>query len=161
MVSAKIAGIYLSVQAGDIQIFLENQIQGIFSVQVYITDYSDTIFANTVSDLLMMLLLGLVTTGLIVKHNLYRKSQEDPRTIVKLTRFNIIKWVTDQDKIFIKIFVWSFFTIAAAAITIANAFSGNSSSWLATVAFFFTVLIMWGLIRTFEYESDKIYPRTS
>ena len=159
MIISKLFGLYIAVIVYQLDIFLENNISGIFSFQIYIEDLSNTILANSVSNLFMITIFFLVSIYLTVKHLLYHKTKDNPRTIVKLTRLNLLKWVTSKDCKFLKIFMWDSFLIASCAISISSAYNGTSYNWVGFVGFSYVVVTFWTLIRTFEVETAKIYPR--
>lgn len=89
---------------------------------------------------------------------LYTRSADDPRTIVKLTKLNLVKWITDKNSVFLKVFVWVLFLLASDAVIIANTLRGETYSWIGVTAFVTGILFMWALVRTFEMEIEKLYP---
>jgi hypothetical protein len=96
---------------------------------------------------------------MVVRIILFNMSHDDPRTIVKLTKLNLLKWVTDKETRFLNIFIWSFFSIAASAVVISNTIQSTTYEWVGAASFLSVIIVMWGLIKTFELETDKIYPK--
>lgn len=161
MIVAKLLGLFLAVKFFDMNVYLGNELQGLFSVQVYIDNSQDTVLANTISNGVMLTLLLIGYLYLITRYLLYSKSTHDPRTIVKLAKFNLVRWVTDKNNVFTRIFCWAIFVLSACAVMITSAVSSSSYSWAGLVAFTWAIFIIWTLIRTFEIETDKIYPKNN
>ena len=161
MVVAKVVGLTIAVNLFNIQIFIDNEVQKFFSVQILSPIPSDTLLLNSFSNLFLLVVMTSVNAYLLVKYVLYVKTEGNPKTIVKLTKLNLLKWVTDKQTVFLKIFVWILFLLAACAIIITSALQGETYSWIGFTALFITIFFMWGLIRAFETEASKIYPKES
>jgi heme O synthase-like polyprenyltransferase len=73
----------------------------------------------------------------------------------------MLKWVTSSTSTFLKVFIWTTFTVIASIVTITNALSSDSYLWIGIVAGVLSLLCIWGLIKTFEIETEKIYPSNS
>ncbi len=159
MIAAKLLGIVIVSVVYDLQFFLENNIEGIYSVQLYYTDSATTLFVNSASNLLMLIILGVPTLYFIIKTSIYQSSLGNPRTVVKITRLNILNWITKKDTTFLQIFIWSSFLTISSAIVIIHTLQGSSYQWTGIFAGVLALLTIWGTIRTFELETDNIYPR--
>lgn len=158
-IAGKLLGIIIANVVYNLDFFIDNQIDGIFSIQLYYTDTTTTLLVNSISNLIMVLTLAVPTLYFIVKTSVYQSTFENPRTIVKITKFNIANWITKDDASFLKIFIWSTFLVIASLITIAQTIQGICYGWVGIVAGVFSIFAIWGTIKTFEMEIDKIYPK--
>lgn len=161
MIAGKFLGLFVLIASYGIQFNVGNEISGIFSTQIYIPDSSTTLFLNSISDLLMVLVLSIPTIYLIIQTTLLQSVRDNPRTIVKVVKFNMLKWVTSSTSTFLKVFIWTTFTVIASIVTITNTLSGDSYLWVGIVSGVLSLLCIWGLIKTFEIETEKIYPSNS
>lgn len=159
MIAGKLFGLFLASILYDLNLQLDNDIAGIFSVQLFYTDATETVLANSVSNLVMISLLVMPVLYYILKTSIYQSSINNPRTIVKMTKLNISKWITKDDSSFLKTFIWSSFLCLASIITIAHSLQGLTYAWIGILAAFLTLFSIWGAIKTFETETAKIYPR--
>ena len=158
MIVGKFLGIFVTSVLYDLQFKIDNDISGIFSVQIYFTDQETTLFVNSMSNLAMVLLLLLPIIYFIIKTYLYAAAHNNPKTIIKMTRLNLLNWITKQDTSFLKTFIWCAFLWLATAITITHSVQGNTYPWIAITAGVIALLVTLFTIKTFELETDKIYP---
>ena len=107
----------------------------------------------------MITALALPTFYFTFRTLLYQTSLQNPRTIVKITQLNILKWITKKGTSFLQIFIWSSFLTTSSAITVAHSIQGNAYNWVGIVATIVGILAIWGMIKTYQLETDKIYPR--
>lgn len=161
MIAGKFLGIIVPALVYDFEFFIENEILEMSSVQILFTDNSITLFVNSTSNISMLVLLAIPTFYFIIKTSVYQSSLQDPKTIVKITRLNILKWITKQDTTFLQIFIWSTFLVIASAVVITQTLQGISYQWTGIVAGVLSLFCMWGTMKTFELETDKIYPKES
>ena len=161
MIAGKFLGIIVPALVYDFEFFIENEILEMSSVQILFTDNSITLFVNSTSNISMLVLLAIPTFYFIIKTSVYQSSLQDPKTIVKITRLNILKWITKQDTTFLQIFIWSTFLVIASAVVITQTLQGISYQWTGIVAGVLSLFCMWGAMKTFELETDKIYPKES
>lgn len=159
IIAGKLLGIIIANAVYKLDFFVDNQIQGIFSIQLYYTDSATTLLVNSISNTIMVLALAVPTLYFIVKTSVYQSTFENPRTIVKVTQFNIAHWITKDDTSFLTIFIWSSFLLIATLITVAQTIQGTCYDWVGIIAGVLAILGIWGTIKTFEVEIDKIYPR--
>ncbi|HOV34438.1 MAG TPA: hypothetical protein PLS56_00355 [Candidatus Dojkabacteria bacterium] len=159
MIAAKVLGILGINALYNLDYYIDNQIEGIYSVQICYTDPSSTILVNSLSDIIMIVALALPTFYFTIKTLLYETSFQNPRTIVKITELNILKWITKKGTTFLQIFIWSAFLTTSSAIAIAHSVQGNAYSWVGITAMIIGILSIWGMIKTYQLETDKIYPR--
>ena len=138
---------------------ISNDLNGIFSVQIYYSDASTTLFVNSISNLVMVLFVALPLAYFIIKTYLYNSVAKNPRTIVKMTRFNILKWITAKDTSFLTMFIWCAFLWIASGVTVAHTLQGSTYTWIGIVAGFIALIASLFTIKTFEMETDNIYPR--
>ncbi|MHC1716528.1 MAG: hypothetical protein AB9915_01350 [Candidatus Dojkabacteria bacterium] len=159
MIAGKLLGIAVVSMVYDLKFFIDNNLDGIYSVQIYFTDSSTTLFVNSVSNLLMLIILAIPTFYFIIKTSVYQSSLQNPKTVIKITRMNILNWITKKDTSFLQIFIWSSFLTIASIIVIIHTLQNNCYTWIGIVAGVISLLTIWGTIKTFELETDNIYPR--
>ncbi|GAB4159853.1 MAG: hypothetical protein Fur003_3550 [Candidatus Dojkabacteria bacterium] len=158
MIASKVLGIFIAVYFFDLPLTISHNATGIFTVELFFDTKEATLLANSISNL--TLLLSMTVTGLFIyiKYYLYLRANGNPRTIVKLTKLNLLKWITSKEVGFIRMFTWAFFIFAANAIVASSSISQKTFGWIGISAFASTLLFMWGLVRTFELETATIYP---
>ncbi len=159
MIAGKAIGIILPTVIYDLEFFIENDIEGFTSIQIVFTDSNVTLFVNSISNLTMLLFLAVPTFYFIIKTSLYQTTLQNPRTLVKVTRFNLLKWITRKDVTFLHIFIWTTFLTIASIIAITHTLQGQTYTWIGVGAGVTSLLSVWGTIKTFELETDKIYPK--
>ncbi|MGI6443731.1 MAG: hypothetical protein ACOX06_01870 [Candidatus Dojkabacteria bacterium] len=159
MIAGKLFGIIIANVVYHLDFFIDNQIRGIFSIQLYYTNPSTTLLVNSYSNLFMVICLAIPTLYFIIKTSVYQSSLQNPKTIVKITNFNILKWITKDDTSFLKIFIWGSFLVVACLIVVAQTIQGMTYQWIGILAGVLAVFSIWGTIKTYESEIDKIYPR--
>lgn len=159
MVAAKSIGIYLSAWYIGASIFTETSTSGIFTVRFYTESSQSQFLINSISDGIMLGTMLLVNFYILVRYTLYRHSKGNPRTIVKLTKFNLLKWVTDKESVFPKVFTWNVFLFSTCAVVVAKTIQQLNPEWLGLTAFIISIIFMWSLVRTFELETARIYPK--
>jgi hypothetical protein len=159
MIAGKAIGIILPSAIYDLEFLIENNIEGLTTVQIVFTDSNVTLFVNSISNLTMLLFLAVPTFYFIIKTSIYQTTLQNPKTLVKITRFNILKWITKKDVTFLHIFIWTAFLTIASIIIIAHTLQGLTYTWVGVSAGVASLLSIWATIRTFELETAKIYPK--
>lgn len=159
MIAGKLLGIIAANIIYRLDFFIDNQIKGIFSIQLYYTDTTTTLLVNSVSNLFMIIVLAVPTMYFIIKTSIYQSTFQNPRTIVKITKLNIMNWITKNDTSFLLIFIWCSFLLVASLLVIAQTIQGINYSWIGILAGILAIFSIWGTIKTYELEIDKIYPR--
>lgn len=159
IIAGKFLGIMIPSIIYDLEFFVQNDIQGLVSIQILFTDSNITLFVNSVSNLTMLLFLAVPTMYFIIKTSIYQTTLQDPRTIVKITRLNILKWITKRDTSFLQIFIWTAFLTIASIIVVIHTLQGQTYDWIGITAGVLALVCIWGTIKTFELETDKIYPK--
>ncbi|MGI5897985.1 MAG: hypothetical protein ACOX6Q_02390 [Candidatus Dojkabacteria bacterium] len=159
MIAAKFLGILGVSALYNLNYYIDNQVEGIYSVQICYTDPASTIFVNSMSNIIMLAMLGIPTFYLMIRTLLYQTTFQNPRTIVKITKLNLLKWITKKGTSFLQIFIWSSFLVIASTITVAHSIQGNGYSWTGQMAFVIGILAIWGTMKTYQLETDKIYPK--
>lgn len=158
MIVGKLFGLYLAIQLYDFPIYLEHNTTGLFTAQLYFTDLQETLIANSFSNLFMLSLLVSINTYFLGRHLLLKSALNNPKTIVKLTKINILKWATNGEVPFLKVFIWNSFLWATSAIIITSSLNNETYSWIGITSFIVVILFAWGLIRVFEEEIQKVFP---
>jgi hypothetical protein len=161
MIAGKFVGIMAIIIAYNLQFEVGNEINGIFSTQIFLADKTSTLFVNSISDLSMVIILAIPTIYMIIRTTLLQNVTNNPRTIVKVIKFNILKWITSNNTTFLKIFIWTSFILISSIITIVNSIQGDTYLWVGITSGVLSLLCVWGLIKTFELETDKVYPNNN
>jgi hypothetical protein len=161
MIAGKFIGVISIIIAYNLEFEVGNEINGIFSTQIFLANESSTLFVNSMSDLLMILVLALPTLYMIVRTTIFQNTRTNPRTIAKVVKFNMLKWVTSSNSTFLQIFIWTTFLLISSIIAITNSLSGESFLWIGITAGVLSLLCVWGLIKTFEIETNKVYPNNN
>lgn len=157
MIAGKVLGLFIAVRLYNFDLYLANDIKQIFTIQVFFTDPVQTIIANSFSNMVMLMLLAAGTFYFLFKHMVQMTATRDPRTIVKLVKYNMLNWATDHNNNFIKALIWCIFLWAACLVTIANAIAGVAADYVTITAIVLLVLSAWRIIKTFELETVRIY----
>ncbi len=160
MIAGKLFGIIAVSALYGLNLSIGNEVDGLFSTQIFFPDEKSTLMVNSFSDLAMLLVLFVPTTYLIVKTALFQSSLTNPKTIVKIVKFNALSWITKDNTTFLTIFVWSAFTIVASALVIANSLQGHSYTYMGYLAVALALFTALGSLKTFEVEINKVYPNS-
>ncbi|MDX9738810.1 MAG: hypothetical protein RBT33_00390 [Candidatus Dojkabacteria bacterium] len=158
MIAGKVLGIFLTSAIYGLTIEVGNELNGIFSTQIYFEDKAITLFVNSFSDLSMFLFLAIPTAYFIFKTAIFQSTVGNPKTIVKVTKFNILQWITKDDTTFLKIFIWCAFLWVASSIVVINVLQDSTYTWVGILAGSFAFLCGVGAVKTFEIESNNVYP---
>ena len=157
MIAAKTLGIFIvSIKDGQ-TVEIGNDVGGVFSTQLYFDNPQTAYFVNSISDLIMLLAIALPTAYQVIKVVLFQSTFTNPRTIVKIAQFNILKWVTKDDTNFVQIFVWCIFLWLCSGVVIKNALQGDTYTWIAYLAGVFSLLCGLGILKAFEIEINRVY----
>jgi hypothetical protein len=160
IIAGKALGIFIISAKYGFPLEIGNDINGFFSTQIYFQDETITYFVNSTSDLTMLICLAVPTFYLITKTALFQSTLENPRTVVKIAKFNMLKWLTKDDTTFLMTFIWCAFLWLCSAIIIRNSLLGNTYTWIGILAGTFALLSGFGVLKTFEVEVEKVYPNS-
>lgn len=158
MIAGKVLGIFAISAIYSLSFEIGNDLNSAFSTQIYFNDRDTTLFVNSYSDLCMLLFIALPTIYFILKTAIFQSAIDNPKTIVKITRFNILQWITKNDTTFLKIFIWTAFLWITSAVIVINSLQDNTYSWIGILAGAVAFLCGLGAIKTFEIETNKVYP---
>ncbi len=158
MIAGKALGIFLVSAKYGFPLELGNDINGFFSTQIYFEDSQVTQFVNSMSDLIMLIVIAVPTLYQIVKTFLFQSSLSNPKTIVKIVKFNMIQWITRDDTTFLQIFVWCAFLWLCTGLIIKNSLEGDTYTWIAYISGSLSLLSGLGALKTFEIEISRVYP---
>lgn len=158
MIAGKVFGIFFLSAVYTLTFEIGNDLNGIFSTQIYFEDPQTTLFVNSYSDLSMLIFLAIPTIYFVLKTAIFQSTVDNPKTIVKVARFNILQWITRDDTTFLKIFIWNAFLWVSSAIVVVNSLQGNTYTWVGILAGAIALLCGLGALKTFELETDKVYP---
>jgi len=160
MIAGKFVGVMALIIAYNLQFEVGNEVSGIFSTQIFLANESSTLFVNSLSDMAMLVVLGIPTLYMIIRTTVLQSVKNNPRTIAKMVKFNILKWITSSTSTFLKIFIWTTFVLITSIITVSNSLRAESYAWVGIAGGVLSLLCIWGLIKTFEIETDKVYPNS-
>ena len=158
LIAGKFFGILCTSMIYNLNFQISNDLNGLFSVQIFYSDATTTLFVNSISNLVMVVCVALPLAYFIIKTYLYHSVANDPKTIVKMTRFNMLKWITSKSTSFLTMFIWCAFLWIASGITIAHTLQGNTYPWIGIVAGIIALIASLFTMKTFEIETDNIYP---
>ena len=158
MVIAKLAGIVIAVVVFNEPLTLSHEVD-FFTVRLLFGETANTFLINTVASIILILSMNIGAMIVFIKQNLYLKTHGSPRTVLKLSKLNLLKWITKDDGGFVSAFMWTLFLLATNAIVIGDSLLGNTTGALGVFAFLSTLIFVWGLVKTFESETATIYPR--
>lgn len=158
IIATKVIGILVLSSVYDLDIQIGNDLGHVFSTQIYISSETDAIFLNSIADALTLASLALPLIYMLVKMSLAKASKNNPRTVVKLTKANLLKWVTKDDIGFLKIFIWTAFFWVISGLVIVNTIQEKTYIGVGVAAGVFALTATWGILHIFEIESNKVYP---
>ncbi|MBI2357217.1 hypothetical protein HYV12_04170 [Candidatus Dojkabacteria bacterium] len=159
MVVGKFLSVFILIALYSLQFSIESSSSSLFSIQIFLQTQEQVLNVNSISNLITFLLIALPTLYIIARKTFMQSARENPRTIVKLTRLNILKWVTSDKTPILQITIWTMFLWIISGVCIASSMSGNTYMWIGVLSGISSILAAWGMVRTFETETDKIYPR--
>lgn len=158
LVTGKFISVFFLISYFGSSFFLTNEVINLFSIQLFVEDYKTALYINSYSNLFTLLLIAIPTLYMLIRITLFKSAQENPRVIVKLTKLNILKWVTSQNSNLITVIIWTLFLWITTGIIIASLLDQQTFSWIAVFASILSLISAFGLLRTFESEIDRIYP---
>lgn len=158
IIATKVIGILVLSSLYDLNIQLGNDIGQAFSTQIYISSEKDAVFLNSISDAITLSFLIFPLIYMLIKISLEQSSRSNPRTVVKLTKMNLLKWVTKDDTSFLKIFIWTAFLWIISALTIVNTIHEKTYLGIGVAAGVSALIAAWGVLHIFEIDSNKVYP---
>lgn len=158
MIAGKILGIFLVTVKYGYPIEIGNDINGFFSTQIYFNDAAITYFVNSVSDLTMLIVISVPLIYQIVKIAIFQSTMNNPKTIVKAAKFNILSWITKDDTTFLQTFVWCAFLWLTTGLIVKNGIEGDTYSWISYLAGALSLLSGLLTLKIFEIEIDRVYP---
>lgn len=158
IIAIKILGILLLSSVYDFDIQIGNDLNHTFSTQIYISNEQDALFLNSVTDALTLFSLILPLLYMILKISISQSSKRNPRTVVRLTKANLLKWVAKDDTNFLKVFIWTAFLWIISALVVVNTLQMKTNLVIGITAAVCTLIATWGVLHVFEIESNKVYP---
>ena len=158
IIATKVIGILLLSSFRQLDINIGNDINQIFSTQIYISSEESALFLNSFTDAFTLLVMFLPLLYMIIKIAILQSSRKDPRTVVKLTKANLLKWVTEDNTSFLRVFIWTAFLWMISSLIIVNTIQQRTSITVGVAACVFALIASWGVLRIFEIDSNKVYP---
>ncbi|MCK9368775.1 hypothetical protein M0R04_02240 [Candidatus Dojkabacteria bacterium] len=158
LIAGKFLSVFLLISVLGVKFSVTNEIQNFFSIQLNIVDQTTAIYINSLSNFICLLLIAIPTFVILFRNTLLKDAQSNPRVVVRLSKLNILKWVTGPENSLIKVIVWTIFLWIITGICISQAVSNSIYPWIGVIAGVLSLLSSYGILRTFEKETAKIYP---
>lgn len=161
LIAGKFLSVFIIIAILSSGFSVTNNIQSIFSIQVLVNNTYDAVLINSISNLVCLILIALPTFYMLIRSTLLKDAQKNPRVVVKLTKLNILKWVTGHESSLIKITIWIAFLWIITGITIASTVNLETYPWIGVLSGVLSLIAALGILKTFEKETDRIYPEES
>ncbi len=158
IVTVKFLSIFALISIKGIDFSLHSTLSGLFSVEILFKTEQDAIFVNSISNLIVFLVIGLNTLYLIFKKSIFKSALESPRTIVKLTKLNLLGWISKDKTDFFKIIIWTLFTWIITGLIISQSLSMINYMWIGILSGTVSLLSAILLLNVYENEANRIYP---
>jgi hypothetical protein len=159
LIVGKLLGLVLGNALFGLNMYIGNDLQGIFSVQLFFTSAKETLIANSFSNAIMLLTLSLGFILVFTKFSLYQSSQSNPRTLVKLVKLNLLGWITSNKGGIIDTIVWAIFLWISCIIIITHSIQGSSYEWIGLLATLAFILSFWRIVDIIEKEMQRALPQ--
>ena len=160
LIVSKIVGLYFAVKFFNLDFFVDNQQESMYSLQIYFTNRADTLLANSVSNITMFSVMGLFTLYFLLRYRFSLMATYSPKTLVKFNKLNLLQWIHSRGNTFLKVLTWIIFLWVASITIIADSLIQDSFYWIGLVAFVVSIIFTSVLVRTFEIEGEIIYPHS-
>lgn len=158
MVVGKVIGLYVAFNLLDAFPYITNEIGNNFSIHLYFNNPGETLAVNTISNLVMLIIIFIYVTVLFIQYYSKKAAETKPSTIYKMLDADLLDYVIKEGNNYIKIFVGSTFLIICCLTAGANAFNGVAEEWLIWVCAGLLFVTIWGIIRISDIEMNKFYP---
>ena len=159
LVVGKLLGLFISINIYGLDMYISNEIKGMYSIQIYSLDANQTLLANSFSNAFMLGLIFLVGMFFLIKYQLEVNAKSDPRTLVRLIQLNLYDIVTKSEIQFVKVFVWVAFMSVASLIVLTSSITATTYSFIGIIALALLIFVIWWLVKTFEQEIARMYPK--
>lgn len=158
MIVSKLFGLIIGNSMFGLNMYISNDIQGLYTVQLFFTNAQETLIANSFSNFVMMMGLLLGFTIFFIRYKLYQVSADSPKTLVRLVRLNLLDWITSNKGGVVSTTIWAIFLWSACIITLVQTLSNGAMLWVAIIASFVLVITFWGMINIFENDLKRHLP---
>jgi hypothetical protein len=159
MIIGKLFGLLISNSLFGLNMYISNEIKGIYTVQLFFTNIQETILANSFSNVLMLLLVGIGFVSYFARYHLYRTTTSNPRTLVKLVKLNLLGWITSNKGGVIETTVWAIFLWFSCIIIITQSINGSSFYWIGIIALLSLISSFWAITNALEIEIKNALPK--
>jgi hypothetical protein len=159
MIVGKLLGLIIGNIMFGLDMYIANDIQGLFTVQLFFTDARETFIANSFSNLCMNLSLFIGFIIFYTRYSLYQTSSSNPRTLVKLVKLNLLGWITSNKGGVIEATIWAIFLWSANVIAIIQTLNSSSNIWVGTACAIILVFSFWGIVSLFEKDIQQALPK--
>lgn len=158
IIASKVIGILVLNAIYGLDLQIGNDLGQSFSTQLYVSSENDALYLNSITDAITLAVIALPLFYMVLKTSILQDSQKNPRTVVKLTKANLLKWITKDDVSFLKTFIWTAYLWIISGLIVANTLQGKTYIGIGVAAGVCALMASWGVLRTFEIESNKVYP---
>lgn len=159
IIAGKFITLFLLLLINDIDFIVSNENSGLFSISILLENTTLSHYVNSLSSFLTFTFIAVPTLYLHLKHTILKQVKENPKTIVKLTKLNVLTWLTQQESSFLRTFIWTTFLWTLSAVIVVQTINSETYLWMGIIAGMSAILSAWGILRTFELETAKIYPK--
>lgn len=159
MIVGKLFGLIIGNSLFGLNMYIGNDNQGLFSVQLFFTNAQETILANSFSNIFMIVATGIGFLSYLMRFRLYQSSLSNPRTLVKLVRLNLIGWITSNKGGIVETTIWATFLWLSTIVVLAQSINGSSMQWTGVIALVVLILSFWSMVNIFEQEIQKALPK--
>ncbi len=158
MIVTKLLGIYFTARYFGYAPEIGFDKQGPFSIQLFFDNNEMTTKVNSYSDLLMFVSLFIIIIYINFRLRLLDSAQHNPKTIVKLTKLNLLKWVTDKSNNFLRMLIWNIYSLIGSLIVIVNFLADETYKWIGYLAIIACGCTIYITFKFFEEQLNKLYP---
>ena len=139
---------------------IQTAYSGLLDIQVALDNVKAVNLVNSYSNLFVLLVILIPIIYMSFRKIILQNTLENPRTVAKLTRLNILKWITNEKTSILTMLIWVIFLWIITGVIVSSTLTDTTYSWIAIFATVASILSTWGLVKTFEVELDKIYPNS-
>lgn len=158
MIVSKIVGLVLVSTIFGLNIYIENNANQLFSVNLYLLNQDKTILANSFSNILMLTTMAIGFAIYYFRYKAYQNTISNPRTIIKLLKLNILGWVTTNNGGIISSVVWGVFLWITCILIIINSTQMYSYNWIGYISSIILISSFWLVIQLIETEIKHAFP---
>lgn len=160
MVLLKIGGIFLANYVYRYQMHIQNEIQGLFSVQVGYENITQVVNVTVFSNTLMLAGLTIGAVIFVIRAFYMHNSHESPKVHIRLAEFNLLSLLGDSFEIYTHLFSWITYLWIATGIIFIDTLSNKSPQNFLYATIIVSVIISALALKDVQYEisgKNKLY----